>query len=94
MPQCENLAASRETPREHRLASALASFVLPFEINLVLLWPQCPEEQTLGFLVQAKLAPEHPLIGKKTALRPPGSGRAQEPSWRWCDSGSGSTTKR
>lgn len=40
------LRLARERARTQKLASALASFVPSFEINLVLLWPQCPEEQT------------------------------------------------
>lgn len=41
---------SREKTRISTLASVLASFVPPFEINLLLLWLQCREAQILGFL--------------------------------------------
>lgn len=67
----------RRVPREKARTLTPASFVLPFEINFVLLWPQCPEVQTLEFPGQVRPAPGRLHTGKKTAARPPYSGRVR-----------------
>lgn len=87
---------SRDLARTQELASGLASFVLLFENILVYFCSQCLEEQILAFLGQVRAPLGWRYIGKRTALRRRGSGRVRIlwRSWRWCDSGSGNTTKR
>lgn len=87
---------SREETRTSKPSTDRANFVPPFEINLLLLWLQCREAQMWAFLEQAKPTLEHPHTTEKTVVRPLGSGRVRIlwRSWKWCDSGLESTTKR